>query len=184
MARYTLLIAGAIVWIFADQLTKIWAVDTLLIGDLPEDASEIVARQIAVTDGWFNFRLVGNKGAAWGLFARLPEGLRVPFFLVLTAAAIVIIVAIYRKATDEQWLLRWALTFILGGAIGNFIDRLVYGYVIDFIDWYYGSYHWPTFNVADIAIAIGVGLLVVDMLFNQAKTPVDQAKTADESNGS
>ncbi len=165
--RYLFLGLGTALWVVADQLSKIWAVRRLVIGGLPEQAHDIVSRRVDVFDDWFALRVVGNKGAAWGLFRNLPEGMRVPFFLLISLVAVVVIVTIYRRTQEDQRLLRVALTFILGGALGNLIDRIHYGYVVDFIDWYYQTWHWPTFNVADVAISTGVGLLLIDMLLHR-----------------
>lgn len=176
MRRYLLLALGSTVVVVADQLTKIWAVGALSLsppGGLPEDAGHILSRVQVVFDGWFNFKLAGNKGAAWGLFRSLPEGWRVPFFVVIGLVAIGVIITLYRRAHGQN-LLRWALTLILGGAVGNLIDRVRLGFVVDFIDWYYGDAHWPTFNIADVAISVGVGLLVVDMIV-QGRSAADAA---------
>ena len=183
MQRYLLLVVGTILGLVADQAPKIWAVAALSMrpeGALPEDAAHIVTRTHVVFE-WLNMRLAGNKGAAWGLFRSLPEAYRIPFFVAIGVVAVVIIVSLYRKA-DHQPLLRWALTFVLGGAIGNLIDRVRYGFVVDFIDAHWASAHWPTFNVADIGITVGVGLLIIDMLLQGRKAAdaaEDPARAAD-----
>lgn len=165
MRRYLLLAIGSAIVVILDQWTKIWSVKALALpdGQLPPDAAMIRSRVHVVFESWFNFKLAGNKGAAWGLFRTLPDEWRVPFFVLISVVAVVVIVSLYRKA-GEQMLLRWALTLILGGAIGNLIDRIRLGFVVDFIDWYWGDAHWPTFNLADVAITTGVGLLLVDMI--------------------
>jgi len=111
----------------------------------------------------FAFRYVENCGGAWGLMERADESLRKPFFMGVSIFAIVFIVWIMRRIGPSQPLLVWALPFVLGGAIGNFVDRILFRYVVDFIDVYIGTYRWPTFNVADIAICVGVGLMILDM---------------------
>ncbi len=176
--RYMLLAVGATVTIILDQITKVWAAGALARGgELPADAAMIprISETKVIFESWFNFKLAGNKGAAWGLFRNLPEQWRVAFFVVISLVAIVVIVGLYRKA-DDQHLLRWALTLIMGGAIGNLIDRIRLGYVIDFIDWHTNNtWHWPTFNVADIAISVGVGLLILDMIVQGRKPAEDEA---------
>ena len=119
MQRYRLLAIGSIVTIILDQITKVWAVRALSIpdGTLPEFARQIRTQTIVVFESWFNFRLTGNKGAAWGIFGNLPDGWRVPFFVVIGVVAIAVIIGIYRSS-DGQNLVRWALTLVLGGAIG------------------------------------------------------------------
>ena len=145
------------------------------------DLALIVSRNVTKRDAAnrqqpFNLRVAGNKGAAWGLFRDLPETWRVPFFVAIAVVAVVVIVLFYRGARGQK-VLSVALTLILGGALGNLTDRVRLGYVVDFIDSYYGAWHWPTFNVADIAISVGVGLLLVDMVLNRGE-PSDRAKAA------
>jgi signal peptidase II len=119
---------------------------------------------VEVTEGFWNWRYVQNPGAAWGLFAKADDSVRVPFFLAVSLAAMIFIMSFVRKLEEEQMLLLISLSLVFGGALGNFIDRLHLNYVIDFIDWYVGTSHWPTFNVADAAISGGVALLVVEWI--------------------
>jgi signal peptidase II len=114
--------------------------------------------------GFWNWRYVENPGAAWGLLSRLDDRVRIPFFLAISIGAIAFIINYFRKLRDDQTLVVVSLSLVFGGAIGNFIDRLHLSYVIDFIDWYVGSTHWPTFNVADAAISSGVGLLILEWI--------------------
>src|SRR5262249_774454 len=115
-----------------------------------------------------DFIFAQNPGGAWSFLRGLPDSLRRPFFLVVSAAAIVFIVTIYQRVRSDQTTMRWGLPLALGGAVGNLVDRVRYGWVVDFIDvslrWGGREHHWPTFNVADIAIVIGVGLMAIDML--------------------
>ncbi len=178
MRKYVLLAVGSAVNIILDQLTKVWAVSALATnGTLPKDAAHIRGpgyETHVVFESWWNFKLAGNKGAAWGLFRDLPEQWRVAFFVVISVVAIAVIVSLFRKA--ELRLLQWALTLILGGAMGNLIDRVRLGFVVDFIDWHTNdTWHWPTFNVADVAISVGVGLLLLDMVVNGKKRKEDEA---------
>ncbi len=163
MRRYLLLIIGSLTTLFLDQWSKIWAVGALSLGKLPEDAYHIQSQSLPLLEGLLDFRLTGNKGAAWGLFRSLPDEWRVPFFVIVSVIAVIVIVSLYRKA-EQQTILRLALTLILGGTLGNLVDRFRLGYVIDFIHCFYKDYHWPIFNIADIAITIGVGLLAIDMI--------------------
>jgi len=118
---------------------------------------------ISVIPGFFNITHVRNKGAAFSLFASAPESFRSLFFIMVTIVAIMVIFLLIRK-THER-LLIVALSLIAGGAVGNLVDRVRYGEVVDFIQWYVKSYYWPSFNVADSAITVGVCLLAIDMLF-------------------
>jgi len=172
MLRYVSLVLGALAVVAADQISKIKVAEALVLPDgvLPADAHRIRSDVYRVTESWFNFRIAGNKGAAWGLFRDLPEAWRVPFFVLIAAVAVVVIVLFYRSAKGQK-ILSVGLTFILGGALGNLADRVRLGYVVDFIDWHYGDWHWPTFNVADIAISVGVGLLLVDMVIHRGDPP-------------
>ena len=107
--------------------------------------------------------LAKNRGGAWGLLQSTSENVRRPFFLLVSVAAIAFIMTLYRRLQPHQRALQWGLPLVLGGALGNVFDRIRYGHVIDFIDAHVGEHHWPTFNVADIAICVGVGLMAIDM---------------------
>ena len=159
---------GTVVGVWLDQWSKQWALDTLYIKSsgvdtiAPAKASLLYSKNIEVTS-WFNFHLVGNKGAAWGIFKDLPEQWRVTFFTVLTLVALTFMVFMYLQSYAHK-LTRLSLILVVGGAIGNLIDRLNIGYVIDFIDWHYGAQHWPTFNIADVWISVGVSLMFIDLI--------------------
>ncbi len=110
---------------------------------------------------FFNLTYVHNTGAAFSFLSE-AGGWQRWFFAALAIAMSVIMTIWLTKLKEHETLLAVALSLILGGAIGNLIDRLAYGYVIDFLDVYYGTYHWPAFNIADSAITIGVALMLVD----------------------
>lgn len=116
-----------------------------------------------------NLNYVRNQGAAWGVFSEVPDKIRVPFFNIVTFVAVLVIFLFMRSTPPGHRLARLALPLILSGAIGNFIDRMRLGYVIDFIDVNWKLFEWryffPNFNVADSAISVGVFFLLVDMLF-------------------
>jgi len=180
-SRYRLLILGSLIWIVLDQWSKIAMVDWLVKGDLPETAAMIRSEVHTVSETWFKFRVVGNPGAAWGMFRALPDWARVPFFVVITSAALWFMLHFYKQARPDQLRYRLALTCIVGGAIGNLIDRLYVGYVIDFVEWFYGDFRWPNFNVADVAISVGVGLLALEILFE--KKPATDSESSDTAPG-
>ena len=116
---------------------------------------------IEVIPGFFNIILTFNKGAAFGFLAGVPDQLRYALLALTTVVALgVVLYFIMKDYKEDPWALM-ALAMILGGAFGNIIDRVCFGQVTDFLDVYYGSYHWPAFNVADSAICIGVGLLLL-----------------------
>jgi signal peptidase II len=104
---------------------------------------------------------VENPGAAFSFLSGAPEGLRQAFFPLATVLAVVVVLAYYRRLRQEQRYYQLALSMLLAGAVGNFLDRLARGYVIDFVDWYVGRYHWPTFNLADSLIVVGVAMLLL-----------------------
>jgi len=126
---------------------------------------------IAVIDGFFNITYVLNPGAAFGFLAKMSEQYRVAFFVLVTIIAVAIVV--YLLIKEKSVLLRrYAYSLILAGAIGNLIDRITIGKVVDFLDFYIGKYHWPAFNVADISISVGVGLLILDMLMEKKRKSI------------
>ncbi len=118
---------------------------------------------IIVVPGFFNLTHVRNKGAAFGILSNLPEFWRGAFFITVTIVAVAAIITLIVK-THER-LSVYAFSLIAGGALGNVVDRIRYGEVVDFIQWYVKSYYWPSFNVADSAVTVGVVLLAIEMLF-------------------
>ncbi len=161
----------ALAVILLDQVTKHLIVRTLRLG-----------QGIPVIPGFFDIVYVLNPGAAFGFLATLSEQVRNPFFILISAAAVILIVVYRARYLRSHRLASFALALILGGAIGNLIDRLRYGVVVDFLDVHVAQYHWPAFNVADSAISIGVSLMILDMLLDwrreKRRTPADA--TADE----
>lgn len=135
------------------------------------DVVEVFHREITVVSGFWNHIYVQNFGAAWGFLGGVDEKIRRPFFIGISILAVIVVMSLYRQVQPGQRMLATALSLIVGGALGNFIDRVMYGYVVDFIDWYITTggeeKHWPTFNIADIAITIGVGLLALEILFGE-----------------
>jgi signal peptidase II len=117
-----------------------------------------------VVASFLNLTYVRNAGAAFGLLSRRNPALIRLFFLSVTFVALVILLCYYARVPWEQTLTLWGLCLITSGALGNGIDRLWLGQVIDFIDVYVADYHWPAFNVADSAICVGVGCLFLDTL--------------------
>jgi signal peptidase II len=109
----------------------------------------------------FSLTYVRNAGAAFGVFGAAPAAVRLPLFLLVTVAAAWALLSMLRHARSEQRVLVAALGAILGGAAGNFICRIRYGEVIDFLDAHWGDLHWPAFNVADSAITVGVLLVLL-----------------------
>lgn len=180
----TFLAIVSIVSLASDVVTKLWA----------EKKLEGYPGYVNVIDNHLMFVLAKNKGGAWGLLQGQSENVRRPFFLLVSVAAIAFIVTLYRRLQPRQHALKWGLPLVLGGALGNVFDRIRYGFVIDFIDYrsewikklneliqkkypaHIVTDHWPTFNVADIAICVGVALMAVDMLTSRrGKKPTPKA---------
>jgi signal peptidase II len=135
--------------IVLDQLTKWLIVTTFAVGDLHP-----------VIPNFFNLTLTYNPGAAFGFFSQLPDGTRQLVLMLATVAAFGVIALCFREYASSS-IGRTAIALIVGGAFGNLTDRMRYGQVVDFLDFYIGNFHWPAFNVADSAICIGVMLLLI-----------------------
>lgn len=152
--KYLVLLAVTGTVIALDQLTKTLVVQRFRLGE-----------SISILDNYFNLTYVRNPGAAFGMLARWDAAYRVPFFIFVPLVALGIILYVFRKVEERDFKLSTALSLVIGGALGNLIDRAAYNYVIDFLDfhWRYEA-HFPAFNVADAAICIGVGLLILDII--------------------
>ena len=143
-----------------DQATK-FVVDQALPLSVP----------VAVIDDFFNLTYVRNPGAAFGILGESDEFFRRTFLIGFPLVAVGFIAAMLRRlAAEESWLIT-ALSFVLGGAVGNLIDRVVYGEVIDFLDFYWSIYHWPAFNVADSFISVGVLMIVYSLIGAKGQDP-------------
>jgi signal peptidase II len=136
-----------------DRLTK-WIVETRVS----------FSDTYKVIPGFFDIVRSENRGVAFGIFNDSESGLRTMLLGAISLAAVVGIGFMLRKARHMDPSSLWALSLILGGAAGNMFDRILRGRVTDFLELYLGDYHWPTFNVADSAIVIASGLLIVDLL--------------------
>lgn len=133
-----------------DQLTKLWIVKSFLLYE-----------SLEVIPGFLNLTYLTNKGAAFGFLAGVTSAWRHYFFLVLASVALVLLVVAWFRMRKDHLFYGPALALIAGGAIGNVIDRVRLGAVVDFLDFYVGGHHWPAFNVADSAITVGVVLFLV-----------------------
>lgn len=126
---------------------------------------------IPIIEGFFNLTYIRNTGAAFGIFAGSAAAFRIPFLISFSLIAIGFIIAMLRRLPPKETGLITALSFILGGAVGNLIDRIVYGEVIDFLDFYWGNLHWPAFNVADSFITIGVLVTIYYLIKAKGEDP-------------
>ncbi len=148
--------------IFLDQLTKYAIIQKYRLGETTP-----------VLTGFFNFTYIRNTGAAFGIFAQAHPSFRVPFFVAVPLLALAAIGYIFKKIAPSDLKLASALALVVGGAIGNLIDRVSLGYVVDFLDFHWSyQYHFPAFNVADSAICVGVAVLMLDLLVHDGEAHV------------
>ena len=157
----------AILVVIADQLTKLWILTTYELHGQEE-----------IIPGFFNLVHVTNTGAAFGFLAGDKNTLRLIFFVGIGITALVIMAIAYRHLKKQGRIFVYAIGLIGGGAIGNLIDRLRFGAVIDFLDFYVGTHHWPAFNVADSAISTGVGLFLLGTILQHFKEKRDGDESA------
>ena len=144
----------------------------------------LAQRKVEVIGGFFQLVYAENPGAAWSFLATADERFRQLFFGLVSLIASIVIITVVVRMDAQHRLATIAFSAILGGAVGNFIDRMRFNFVIDFIDNYVGTKHWPTYNVADIAISVGVGLLLYEMLLKKNSTLFREAeKTEAASTG-
>ena len=146
------LLAGASVFL-ADVATKWLVVERMLLHD-----------SIVIIPDFLSLTYVQNRGVAFGMLRDLRWAWKVPFLAGVAVLAVALILYYGSKTPPQNRLLHWALALVLGGIVGNLFDRVVHGYVIDFLDFQLFDFHWPTFNVADSAITVGVTLLMLDTL--------------------
>jgi signal peptidase II len=179
MSKWRIFLLIVATGLLADQATKFMAVDRLTTALQRTDGS--LAARVAGFYGFrhlepystepfvvwapmWRMRYAENPGAAWGLFRDLSLSARNTVFSLTLLGAVIFILVYFRKLGREQRLLQAALSLVFAGAIGNFVDRVARGYVVDFIDWYWWKrpdLYWPTFNIADSMIVVGVILLML-----------------------
>ncbi len=155
--KYLILLSTVAVTVLLDIITKAYIDSTMSLHE-----------SVVVIRGFFNITYVRNPGAAFSFLASASPGFRSVFFLTVTVLAIILVLYYIVKSKADEPLMIFALSLILSGALGNFIDRVRLGEVIDFIDVYISTYHWPAFNVADSAITVGAFLMLF-VLFKRPK---------------
>jgi len=148
--RYLLLMGVSFVLIALDQITKMFVIHNMNLHE-----------SIPVIKGFFNFTYIRNPGAAFGIFATANSAFRLIFFVGTSIFALGLLGTIFYRLHPADLWGQLTVSSIFGGAIGNLIDRLRYGEVIDFLDFQVSGYHWPAFNVADSAISVGVVSLLI-----------------------
>ena len=156
MRRWSLFVSIATAGLAVDQASKLYI-----------DRSMSLYQSIPVIDGLFNIFYIRNKGAAFSFLSNASW--RLPFFVAVSTVASLVILVAFARLRDDQKLAQLSLAMIFSGAVGNLIDRLRLGEVIDFLDVYWKSHHWPAFNVADSLICVGVALLALDMLAEERR---------------
>lgn len=154
--KYLILFSIAPLVLVIDQLTKLYI-----------DRTMHLYQSVKVIDGLFSITYLRNKGAAFSFLANASW--RLPFFILVSFIAVAAILVAFTKLRSDQRFAAFSLTLILSGAVGNLIDRLRLGEVIDFLDVYWKSHHWPAFNVADSAICVGVAMLALDMILEERR---------------
>jgi len=152
--RKLALIAGTVV--VADQVTKIIVLHTLPLFE-----------SVPVIPGFFNLTHIHNPGGAFGFLSSQTSQLQQVIFLLIPLAAVGLILFFYWKTPYDYRLLSAGLAMVFGGAIGNIIDRIRMGEVVDFLDFYLGSLHWPAFNIADSAVTVGMIIFLYHLAFKK-----------------
>lgn len=157
--RYLLLVCIGLSIVVMDQVTKYWVLQSMRLHE-----------SIPVIPNLFSITYIRNPGAAFGLLAGSSNAFRMVFFGVTSLFALALLGTILLRLPEKDWIGQLSIAGILGGAIGNLIDRLRFGEVVDFLDVYIEPYHWPAFNVADSAISIGVVCLIIHFAFERKET--------------
>ena len=159
----------------------VWSLLSLIV--VLDQASKVIVdrtmplnHSIPVIQNLFNLTHIRNTGAAFGIFAWSTAIFRLSFLILFSVFAISFIMRLLWRLSETEKSLIIALTFILGGAIGNLIDRLLYGEVIDFLDFYWSRFHWPAFNFADSFITLGVTITLYRLIKGKGEDPFSQPK--------
>jgi signal peptidase II len=159
MNRWMLFSLITVIGLMVDQATKLYV-----------DRVMVLHQSIPVIDGLFSFTYLRNRGAAFSFLS--DASWRLPFFILVSLVAGIVILVAMKKMREDQKMAQIALAMIFSGAFGNLIDRIRRGEVIDFIDVYWSTHHWPAFNVADSLICVGVVLIAFDMLQEEKRQRV------------
>jgi len=158
--KYWILLIVFLVVIALDQSTKLMIQQTLPLH-----------KTVEIIPGFFNLIHVRNTGGAFGIFGGEKGPVGSVLFVVASLIAVGILVVLFLRVKEHEKTLAFSLALLLSGAIGNLLDRLSYGEVIDFLDFHVSLYHWPAFNVADSAISIGIGLMALELLIKEHEKP-------------
>lgn len=140
--------------IILDQVTKFYIQHAIRLNE-----------SVIVIQNFFSLTYIRNPGAAFGFFADQSAAFRSVFFLIISLLALSLLLFFFAQTPKEETASLSAISLLFGGAVGNLIDRLRLGEVVDFLDFYLGRFHWPAFNVADSAITIGISLLMFHLFW-------------------
>jgi signal peptidase II len=154
--KYTKLAIVAGLVVLADQISKAFILKYLAYH-----------QSIPIIKGLFDITHIRNPGGAFGLMANMSPTVRTVVFLFISSLAVGLILYFYQKTPSSQSLLATGFALIFGGAIGNLVDRVRFGNVVDFLDIYLGNLHWPAFNIADSAITVGIFIFIFHLLFKK-----------------
>lgn len=171
--KWKLFAIVSLVSLIADQATKMWARAALPLECGPGGQGNLdvvdaivqrrcIGKVVPFIDGFWEWRLSMNPGSAFGLFSGTGSFGRIMLSIV-GVAAVFGMIWMLRKARSDQRILHWALAFVAGGAVGNLIDRIYFGVVTDMVLWRYKTTEWPVFNIADVVLVAGVGLMFIDI---------------------
>jgi signal peptidase II len=155
-SRYIMLALVSVATLLLDQAAKIQIMKTMRLHE-----------SISVIPHFFSLTYIRNPGAAFGILASSSNGFRLLFFGFASVFALALLGTIFFRLRQEDWVGQLSIAGILGGAIGNLLDRMRFGEVIDFLDFYIDAYHWPAFNIADAAISVGVAFLIIHFAFEK-----------------
>lgn len=166
--KYFILMSTVGLLISLDQLTKLIVVSKFNLHE-----------SLPIIDGFFNLTRVHNPGAAFGIFSTLDSSIREPFFLIVPMLVLLGILYVFHTLPENKMLSIFSLTLVVGGALGNLMDRIRLGYVVDFLDFHWkNTYHFPAFNVADSAICVGVFLLMLESFLELKQSRLMQDNSA------
>lgn len=155
-ARYVLLALVSAITILLDQATKLQIMQSMRLHE-----------SIPVVPDFFSITYIRNPGAAFGILSSSSNGFRLAFFGLTSLFALILLGTILYRLKSDDRVGQLSVAAVFGGAIGNLLDRVRFGEVIDFLDVYVGAYHWPAFNVADAAISVGVCFLAFHLAFEK-----------------
>jgi signal peptidase II len=154
--KSTILVAVLVLGLGLDQMTKLLVMQNMPLGS-----------HIPVMQGFFNLVHVHNKGAAFSLLNSISVGFTRPFFIITTGLVLGVVGYLWWRLPKTNWPVALGYSLIMAGAVGNLIDRVRLGEVVDFLDFYWGRYHWPAFNVADSLVCLGAAVLVWVILMEE-----------------